>query len=841
MNFRYSLPSELPVILVTYNRPDHTKQVLDALRLHGVQQLYIYSDAPKSPPHLPNVLKTRELFERIDWTTPQVVFQESNQGLAKSIRAAVDRVFQTEEFVILLEDDCVPTRWFFRYMFECYQRYFDNQRVFGVSGYSVNHPEEVTSRYEYDVYFSPRIGSWGWGTWKDRWQYHERELEGLICKCVEAGIDFEQGGNDIPQTLQGMMQGSVKDVWTLHWVLSTYLHKAFYAYPTRSHVQNIGMDGSGVHCGPTDKYDTPTETRNPNRFPEQIVLDRRMYESFRSFYDMPGTSPSEGSYERLQTSLGQVFEPKSEPALLESSQATEIAAVDEPLTLREEEVPVVTHVIEELSLGGAGRALLSIANYTSRIRPYRHRVVSLSPISNKNVFSLAAENGVEVLQADSSEALHRLVHESDIVQLHWWHNPAMEQFLRSELPASRIVAWFHVGGHTAPQRVSEEIVRFVDFVLPCSPYTAECQAIRALPPEERIQRVAMAYGCADFERLKSFSPKPSSGFRVGYVGTLNFLKMHPDFVEMSALVGESAVEFHLWGGGGCENLLKQQAHDFGIGNRMFLHGYAEDICEPLSQIDVFGYPLREDTYAAAEVVLQEVMYAGVVPVVFPYGGLKHLVVDNFTGLVVNSKQEYAHAIEYLYRNPKELRRLSNNAREYAAQIFGAENAAGVVDDVYQRMLKSEKHERRWEPGAHWRDELSPQHLHSGAGIFCQTLGPEAAPFLLSLGASDDETLLKAEEEITKVTTLFRTGGLEAYAATYAGDPYLHLWCGLASLGAGMFETAVQRFSYANQLGLSHWRCLYYLALSLNAVGQKDQAKELFQQVEQLAPGITLAY
>jgi len=45
----------------------------------------------------------------------------------------------------------------------------------------------------------------------------------------------------------------------------------------------------------------------------------------------------------------------------------------------------------------------------------------------------------------------------------------------------------------------------------------------------------------------------------------------------------------------------------------------------IETFDVYGYPLCADTYASGELNLQEVMYAGVPPVVFPYGGVKGLV------------------------------------------------------------------------------------------------------------------------------------------------------------------------------------------------------------------------
>lgn len=51
------------------------------------------------------------------------------------------------------------------------------------------------------------------------------------------------------------------------------------------------------------------------------------------------------------------------------------------------------------------------------------------------------------------------------------------------------------------------------------------------------------------------------------------------------------------------------------------------------------------------------------------------MINNYTGLVAQSESEYTQAIEYLYHHPEERLRLGRNAKEYAQQLFGAENVA----------------------------------------------------------------------------------------------------------------------------------------------------------------------
>jgi GT2 family glycosyltransferase/Flp pilus assembly protein TadD/glycosyltransferase involved in cell wall biosynthesis len=279
--------SETPVILITYNRPAHTEKVLRALKEHDVQNLFIFSDGPKFEEDLTNLYETRVLFQKIDWTNPTIIEQDKNFGLATSIIFAVNLVFQKFNKMILLEDDCVPQKYFFDFIETCLNKYSGCENVFGISGYTVPITDSILKNYPYDLYFFPRIGSWGWATWKRRWAHFESDLLKAYQKALNDNIDFEQGGNDIPHLLGQIIGGQLKDVWTLNWLISVYLNKGYYIYPTLSHIDNIGMDGSGVHCNKTNKFVPRVADFKPTRYPEDIIINKKIFQNFRKFYDIP--------------------------------------------------------------------------------------------------------------------------------------------------------------------------------------------------------------------------------------------------------------------------------------------------------------------------------------------------------------------------------------------------------------------------------------------------------------------------------------------------------------------------------------------------------------------------
>ncbi len=279
-------PRNLPIVLVAYKRAEHTRKVLEGLRNLGATNLTIFLDGCKKDQDMIGVAETRRLCKAVDWVKPIIVERQENHGLAKSIMAAADYMLDRYENMILLEDDCVPQKYFLEFMSRCLEKYRHEPTILGISGYTVPLNEEILNDYPFDLYFAPRIGSWGWATWSRAWRLLERDLPNATRKALDQKIDLLQGGNDIPHILEAQLTNPLTDTWTLNWVLTTYLRGGSFIYPTVSHIDNIGMDGTGVHCGATEKYRTPLAATAPSRFPDGVIRDAAILKRFRSFYDL---------------------------------------------------------------------------------------------------------------------------------------------------------------------------------------------------------------------------------------------------------------------------------------------------------------------------------------------------------------------------------------------------------------------------------------------------------------------------------------------------------------------------------------------------------------------------
>ena len=505
----------------------------------------------------------------------------------------------------------------------------------------------------------------------------------------------------------------------------------------------------------------------------------------------------------------------------------------------------ILHVIPQVGFGGACRAMLALAKFSQKLGDFSHEVLSIHE-AFPNELAFVQDSGLRVFNGPNEVDRSKLLASADIVHAHWWNHPSYATLFRSTLPPMRLAIWFHVAGDHPPQILTRKLIDFVDLAVACSPYTYEHQVFETLPPNVRASKTAMVYGAADFERLAGFAMRPHAGFHLGYVGTISFTKMHPNFVRMHAALQIPDCRVFVCGDGNTDPLRKQ-AEQLGALGRFEFPGYAKEVARVLEVLDVYGYPLCEDTYAASELTLQEAMFAGLPPVVFPYGGIKRLVVNDFTGLVVKSELEYQQAIEHLWRTPVERARLGTNAREYARQIFGAENAAQKINPLYARLVAIPKRVRVWgitpeEPivaqPLTLRDVVPSADADHGSTLFIEGLGPHARPFEVSVASRDLSELLLADAHIREASPLMRSrfaGGILHYRAAFPGDRFLRFWCGLALQSQRDHAGAMGEFRAANILGFPHWRTAFHQGSSALEVGDARVAASAIRFVLAMAP------
>src|SRR5262249_32654524 len=153
--------------------------------------------------------------------------------------------------------------------------------------------------------------------------------------------------------------------------------------------------------------------------------------------------------------------------------------------------------------------------------PIQHRLASLTPAAPLGL-ALARAEGLPVLDAPPPERLWAAMDQADIVQLHFWNTPELYALLRAPWPATRLIVWVHVGGASAPQVLTPELSAFGDVLVPGCELCAELPVLNAPGAAPSVN----LWNVSDLEALEQATAVPRAGFNVGYLGTVDGVKMH---------------------------------------------------------------------------------------------------------------------------------------------------------------------------------------------------------------------------------------------------------------------------------------------------------------------------
>lgn len=243
-----------PLTVFVYNRPEHTKQVLEALNHNDLAEktdLIVFSDAPKHEGARKGVEEVRQFLSEFKklavFRSVSVHEADHNIGCRDSIISGVTKVLEQYEKTIVVEDDLLCRKNFLQYMNEGLEMFESDPRIWSLAGHTREFPALQSCKG--DFYLTYRACSWGWAIWKDRWDtidWSVSDFESFRKDPIKR-LRFAKGGGDLYQMLENEMNGKT-DAWDLRLQYSMAKTGRFTVYPVHTFVYNIGFDGSGTHC-----------------------------------------------------------------------------------------------------------------------------------------------------------------------------------------------------------------------------------------------------------------------------------------------------------------------------------------------------------------------------------------------------------------------------------------------------------------------------------------------------------------------------------------------------------------------------------------------------------------
>ena len=228
-----------------------------------MKNIYIAIDGPKEN----NVLDLSLVFDsqRIakkaeDWGNVKTSFSAKNLGCYRGVVHAIDWFFSHERRGIILEDDLIFNAELIRYLSGCLQMYENKMNIGSVCGYNYWGLHEL-SDYMCKSIATSFPSSWGWATWRNRWQLIERDFKNYPLTLFFVK-NFHFGGilglRNWMRIRNNLISGKL-DSWAYRWVF-THLRRSWVVVVAPVNlVANIGFRNDATHTKDSEKQSNAIE------------------------------------------------------------------------------------------------------------------------------------------------------------------------------------------------------------------------------------------------------------------------------------------------------------------------------------------------------------------------------------------------------------------------------------------------------------------------------------------------------------------------------------------------------------------------------------------------------
>ena len=264
-----------PIAIFAFDRPNHLQNMVDSLLYNDESKesvVYFFVDGPTDKTNLKeHELVTKIAEQRFPFKKQHTIIRKENVSCKFNIINGISEVLEDNAKIIVLEDDLILGKHFLNYMNSSLDRYKDIEKIWHVNGYA--HPQLLKKSKKASL--STLCQPWGWGTWDDRWnlftenKYYEKNIISTLSDTERKKYNFYNLASYWESALK-LDQVNKNSIWDAYWYQTVFLNKGLTVFPQVSHVQNSGFDGSGLHCGINNDFDTKLNAKQTEIFPNEI-------------------------------------------------------------------------------------------------------------------------------------------------------------------------------------------------------------------------------------------------------------------------------------------------------------------------------------------------------------------------------------------------------------------------------------------------------------------------------------------------------------------------------------------------------------------------------------------
>lgn len=260
------------VLLLGYNRPEHTAQLMNRLAEIRPTKLYVGVDGPKNTPQDRDLVnEVRTLMSTPSWTAQvRTRLIPSNVGSRRAIEGALTWFFSLEPRGIVLEDDCIPAQDFFTladHVLDCYEQ---NHQIWGMTGSNT-----ASVQFDASYGFIRHPLTWGWATWADRWNKHQWSDDTYLTLTKSGHSVWPSTAHKhaFKRHLDSIAHWGIPDAWDYQWAWTVMQEQGLWIVPSSQLVENVGFAQNALNQHPAHFTGPPLGDLGKIKIPEQISVN----------------------------------------------------------------------------------------------------------------------------------------------------------------------------------------------------------------------------------------------------------------------------------------------------------------------------------------------------------------------------------------------------------------------------------------------------------------------------------------------------------------------------------------------------------------------------------------
>lgn len=280
-----------PVAFLIFNRPNTTERVFAEIAKAKPSKLLVVADGPRpdKPGESEKCAAVRAIIERVDWDCEVLKnYSDVNLGCKKRVSSGLDWVFESVEEAVVLEDDCLPAKSFFRFCDELLERYRGDTRIMQICG--ANFLEDWR-RNDNSYYFSKYGPIWGWASWRRAWKQYDVNMKvwpNVKEDKIYEDVSLMEEEALLRRDIYDRIFSGELDTWDYQWGFAKLISSGISIIPAINLISNIGFgkdathtfDGGSNFFAEMDIHELSFPLKHPHLVYADKQADRRYLENF---------------------------------------------------------------------------------------------------------------------------------------------------------------------------------------------------------------------------------------------------------------------------------------------------------------------------------------------------------------------------------------------------------------------------------------------------------------------------------------------------------------------------------------------------------------------------------